>query len=65
MGEKSVFLNDAPKYEDAIIVLGNESHGVSSDIISKADVLVKIDMNDVIDSLNVAVAGGIILNYFK
>ena len=65
LDEKSVFLNDAPKYEDVIIVLGNESHGVSSDIISKADVLVKINMNDVIDSLNVAVAGGIILNYFK
>ena len=65
LDEKSVFLNDAPKYEDVIIVLGNESHGVSSGIISKADVLVKIDMNDVIDSLNVAVAGGIILNYFK
>ena len=65
LNEKSVFLNDAPKYEDVIIVLGNESHGVSSGIISKANVLVKIDMNDVIDSLNVAVAGGIILNYFK
>ena len=44
LDEKSLFLNDAPKYEDVIIVLGNEAHGVSDEIISKADVLVKIDM---------------------
>lgn len=43
-----------------VLVLGNESHGASKDIINKADVLIKIPMKD-IDSLNVAVAGAILM----
>ena len=48
-----------------MLVLGNESHGVSPEIIKKADKVVKIEMEDAIDSLNVAVAAGILMNYFK
>ena len=40
-------------------------YGVSPEIIKKADQLVKIEMNDIIDSLNVAIAGAILMNYFK
>ncbi len=46
-----------------ILVLGNEAHGVSNDIISLADYKVSIKMNN-IDSLNVGVAAGIIMFYF-
>jgi TrmH family RNA methyltransferase len=44
-------------------VLGNESHGVSKEICDIADDFVKIEMSDNIDSLNVAVAAGILMNH--
>ena len=65
LDEESIFLNECHKPKDFVLVLGNESHGVSPEIIKKADQLVKIEMNDVIDSLNVAIAGAILMNYFK
>ncbi len=46
-----------------ILVLGNEAHGVSDEILSLADYKVSIKMNG-IDSLNVGVAAGIIMFYF-
>lgn len=58
-------LSTCPKEENFVLVLGNESHGVSPEIIKKADKVVKIEMEDAIDSLNVAVAAGILMNYFK
>ena len=65
LDEKSVPLNDSPKYQNFVLVLGNESHGVSEPIVKLANHLVKIEMNDVIDSLNVAIAGAILMYYFK
>ena len=65
LDDNSFSLEDCPKPDDFVLVLGNESHGVSEDIIKKADYLVKIEMNDVIDSLNVGIAAGILMNYFK
>ena len=58
-------LSECEKPKDFVLVLGNESHGVSEDVLDKANRIVKIEMNDQIDSLNVAVAGGILMNYFK
>lgn len=43
------------------IVLGNESRGISREIMKKSDELFKISMVGDIDSLNVSVAGSIIL----
>jgi TrmH family RNA methyltransferase len=40
--------------------LGNEAHGVSNELLKAADYRVKIDISG-IDSLNVAVASGIVL----
>ena len=65
LDENSVPLNECKKPNDFVLVLGNESHGVSEPIIKIAHQLVKIEMNDVIDSLNVAIAGAILMNYFK
>lgn len=65
LNEESVPLNKLPKYKDFIIVLGNESHGVSKEVCDIADDFVKIEMSDNIDSLNVAVAAGILLNHLK
>ena len=47
-----------------ILVLGNEAHGISPDVAKLADVFVKIPIDN-IDSLNVAVAGGILMHHFK
>ena len=58
-------LSKCPKESNFVLVLGNESHGVSKEIIKKADRIVKIEMNDAIDSLNVAVAAGILMSYYK
>ena len=53
---------DELKFDDKfVLVLGNESHGVSKEIRQLADVEVIIPINN-IDSLNVAVAGGILMN---
>ena len=63
--EDAVSLSKSEKPKDFVLVLGNESHGVSEEILSKANKVVKIEMNDNIDSLNVAVAAGILMNYYK
>ena len=65
LDENSIPLNECKKPNDFVLVLGNESHGVSEPTIKIANQLVKIEMNDIIDSLNVAIAGAILMNYFK
>ena len=65
LDNKAIPLKDLPHYQDFILVLGNESHGVSKEILETANVLTKIEMNDDIDSLNVAVAAGILMNHLK
>ena len=65
LDENCIPLSECDKPKDFVLVLGNESHGVSEPIIEMANQLVKIEMNDVIDSLNVAMAGAILMNYFK
>ena len=63
--DNAIPLSECEKPKDFILVLGNESHGVSPEVLSLANRIVKIEMNDAIDSLNVAIAGGILMNYFK
>ena len=63
--DEAVALSNCKKPNNFILALGNESHGVSEEVLKLADNVVKIEMNDAIDSLNVAVAGGILMNYFK
>ena len=47
-----------------VLVLGNEAHGVSKEIIDSADIVTKIDIAN-IDSLNVSVAAGILMHALK
>ena len=63
--EDAIPLSECEKPDSFVLVLGNESHGVSKEVLSLANRIVKIEMNDAIDSLNVAIAGGILMNYFK
>jgi len=60
LNEKSVNLDDAKIEKKHVLVLGNESRGVSDEVAKIATLTVKIPIAN-IDSLNVAVAGGILM----
>ena len=64
LNEKSISLDELEKPESFILVLGNEAHGVSEEIIDNSDIFVKIPIDN-IDSLNVAVAGAILMYKLK
>ena len=51
--------------EDFVLVMGNEGQGISSVIAESADQLVHISMKGRAESLNVAVAAGILMFYFS
>jgi TrmH family RNA methyltransferase len=59
--KKSKSLDDVKNYDKYAIVMGNEGNGVSDKVLSLCDEIVRIDMNDNCESLNVGVASGIIL----
>jgi len=63
LNNNPIDLNKIQKTTNFVLVLGNESHGVSEKSLSLATYVVKIDISDKIDSLNVAVAAGILMNY--
>ena len=56
---KSISVNNK-----ACVVLGSEGQGVKKSSLDLADVIVKIDISN-IDSLNVGVAAGILLNEYR
>ena len=58
--EDSRDAKDIKKEERFVLVLGNEAHGVSKNSELLADISVKIDISN-IDSLNVSIAGGILM----
>ena len=51
--------------EDFVFVMGNEGQGISSVMAESADQLVHISMKGRAESLNVAVAAGILMFYFS
>lgn len=56
-------LEETGIYEKMAFILGNEGSGVSEELFSLSDEVVKIRMEN-IDSLNVAVAGSIVMYHF-
>lgn len=58
---KSIDYKELPYLERFALVMGNEGQGISSDMSSQADVLVHITMPGQSESLNVAVAAGILM----
>ena len=58
--KKSVPLDVVNVQKKHVVVLGNEARGISEEALSLADCAVRIEISG-IDSLNVAVAGGIVL----
>jgi len=51
-------------YSRIVLALGSEAEGISEYILSKADIKIKISHAVKVDSLNVAVAGSIIMKEF-
>ncbi|AKX33698.1 23S rRNA (guanosine2251-2'-O)-methyltransferase [Spiroplasma litorale] len=62
--DESVSINTLDSANKTVVVIGNEGEGVSNSILNSSDILFKIDTTNVIDSLNVSVATGIILYSF-
>lgn len=56
-------LDELPKLTRYAIILGNEALGVKEELLQLTDVNVKIKMNEKLESLNVAIAGSIIMYY--
>jgi len=53
--------DDIVKMDKALIIIGSESHGVSKEVLSKADIFYKIPMRGNAESLNASVAASIML----
>ena len=60
---KAIPLYEVVKMSKYAILLGSEGSGVNQELLKKTDVNVIIPMTKKIDSLNVGVAGGIIMHY--
>lgn len=54
----SVNINEIEPLNKFVLILGNEAHGVNPELLKIADKRIRIDIKE-IESLNVAVAGGI------
>ncbi len=63
LGETALEGFKAP--ERLAVIIGNESHGVSDELLQLADSRVKITMDGMAESLNAAVAAGIFLHWLK
>lgn len=61
LSKSAIPLEQIEVKENFVLVLGNESRGVSFEVRKLADIEVIIPINN-IDSLNVSVAGGILMN---
>ncbi|MFA5542481.1 MAG: RNA methyltransferase [Bacilli bacterium] len=62
--KSSKYLNDINRVNKYAIILGNEASGIKEEVLNKTDFNVKIKINSKLESLNVAIAGGIIMNHF-
>ena len=62
--ERSEPLAEAMRPPRIVLVLGNEAEGLSDDWLAACDRQVMIPMASAVDSLNVAVAAGVMLHHF-
>lgn len=61
---QSVPLESVEKSEKVAIILGNEGKGVKTELLRKSDAIIRIETSK-FNSLNVGVATGILLHYFR
>ena len=60
-----VCLEEMKVPEKTAVVIGNEAHGVCDEILGIADMRVRISMEGLAESLNAAVASGIVMHWIK
>ncbi len=60
-----VFLEGMKVPGKTAVVIGNEAHGVCDEVLGISDMKVKISMGGLAESLNAAVASGIVLHWIK
>lgn len=65
LGPAAETLEDYRCPERLAVLFGNERHGLPNHLLQQSDVLLRIEMADGVDSLNVGVAAGIILHYLS
>jgi 21S rRNA (GM2251-2'-O)-methyltransferase len=68
LGDGSTLMAEIPKNRPTILVLGNEGHGIRTNVLRKCSHLVRIEggeSHDSVDSLNVSVTGGIMLHFLS
>lgn len=63
--KNAVPLSEIEKTDNYAVILGNEGAGIKQEILNLCDEIVKIEMNDKCESLNVGVSSGIILYYLR
>lgn len=64
LDEAAVDFREVPKSEAVALILGNEGQGVSPEVLSQTDLNLYIPIPGQAESLNVAIAGGILLYHF-
>lgn len=57
----AVRVNDIDVAERMTLMLGSEAHGVSKAVRARTDAMIRVPMGPFVESLNVAVAGGIVM----
>ena len=55
------FYYDIDLAENAAVVIGNEGNGVCEEFMKHSDLLVRIPMRETVESLNAAVAAGVLM----
>ena len=69
LSDNSIDMKELDLTKPTILVLGNEGHGVRTNILTRCDALVRINgsgsvgIGSIVDSLNVSVSGAILLHY--
>jgi len=58
---KQKLYSEADYKQPTVIFFGSEAHGLSEELSSQADLLVKIPMNEEVESLNLSISAGVIL----
>ena len=61
LSKSSIDYRHLPQMDQFILVMGNEGNGISPEMAEQADQLVNITMPGLAESLNVAVAAGILM----
>ncbi len=62
--ERAIDIKELKTPKSFILVVGNEANGVSDETMKLASVITKIEIKN-IDSLNVAIAAGILMDYLR